>query len=92
MRQERIDFSGRSGADPDKYIFHPCAEVDVVCLAGSRHALHDRQMLAAGSLPANSQFFRPSAMGLIIFSARLLSMFNFGFFKNIESCSSSFKA
>ena len=48
MRQERIDFSGMSGADPDKYIFHPDAEVDVVSLAGSRHALHDRQMLASG--------------------------------------------
>ena len=48
MRQERIDFSGRSGADPDKYIFHPDAEVDAVCLACRRHALHDRQMLAAG--------------------------------------------
>ena len=33
---------------PDQNILHPCAEVDVVCLAGRRHALHDRQMLPAG--------------------------------------------
>ena len=63
MRQERIDFSGRSGADPDKYIFHPCAEVDVVCLAGSRHALHDRQMLAAGFAAGEQPVFSPERDG-----------------------------
>ena len=48
MRQERINSSGRRGADPHKYIFHPCAEVDAVGLACRRHALHDRQMMSAG--------------------------------------------
>jgi hypothetical protein len=49
MLEDYVNFSDRRGADPDKYIFHPCAEVDVVRLACRRHALHDCQM--AGRLP-----------------------------------------
>lgn len=69
-----IRLFGQVGSFSQVDLSEPCGGLQAIELGGGQQTLNGGGTLAARSLPANSQFFLPTAIGRIAFATGLLSM------------------